>query len=213
MDPRLLAFIGVAALLTITPGADMALVTRTALARGRQAALFTALGINAGLLAWGIASGIGLAALLAASATAFTVLKLAGAAYLIVLGLRTLWQARARSVAPAHGGEHRAPGLPPAAGSAAFMQGLVNNLLNPKIGIFYTTFLPQFIAPGEPVLSRSVLLAGIHIVLGLLWLSGYAYAVTRAGDVLRRPRVKQVLDRLTGTVLLAFGLRLALDHR
>ncbi len=211
MHLHLLTFIGVAALLTITPGADMAVVTRVALARGRRAALLTSLGIVTGLLCWAVASAIGLAALLSASATAFTVLKLAGAAYLILMGVQTVWQTRrpAAQEAPA------ATEAVPSQGGArsAYRQGLFSNLLNPKIAVFYTTVLPQFIGQGDPVLPASLLLAGIHITMGLVWLFGYASLVARAGDVLRRPRVKAAIDRLTGTVLVGFGLRLGLEHR
>lgn len=86
-------------------------------------------------------------------------------------------------------------------------------MLNPKVGIFYTTFLPQFIAPGEPVFATSLLLAAIHGAMGLVWLSWYAYMVAKAGDVLRRPSIKRLLDRVTGVVLIAIGLRLAVERR
>jgi threonine/homoserine/homoserine lactone efflux protein len=206
VDPGLAAFVGVAALLTITPGADMALVTRNALASGWRAALLTTLGINSGVLTWAAASAVGLAALLRASAEAFTVLRVAGGAYLALLGLQTLWRARGRAGRPDPAGP-RAPARPP--GAWAFRQGLLTNLLNPKIAVFYTAFLPQFIAPGDPVLAKSVLLAAIHNVMGLAWLSAYAWLVARAGDVLRRPWVKRLLDRVTGSVLVVLGARLA----
>ncbi|HSU66522.1 MAG TPA: LysE family translocator, partial [Tepidisphaeraceae bacterium] len=98
-------------------------------------------------------------------------------------------------------------------GWAAYRQGLLTNLLNPKVGLFYTTFLPQFVAPDDPVLLKSVLLGTIHNVMGVVWLTGYAYLVTRAGDVLRRPQIKRAIDRLTGAVLIALGLRLAVEER
>lgn len=215
-----LTFLGLAALLTITPGADTAVVTRAALANGRGAALLTTLGINAGVLLWAAASALGLAALLDASAVAFTAVKLVGAAYLIWLGAQSIWQSRAR----AHTGTDAAHGPGTAGGvaggdtgievrRASFRQGLLSNLFNPKVGVFYTTFLPQFIAPGDPVFLESMLLATIHDLMGFLWLSFYAYVVVRAGDVLRRPSVKRALDRVTGAVLILFGLRLATEQR
>jgi len=212
VDPKIIAFLGVAALLTITPGADMALVTRNALLSGRRAAFLTTLGINAGCLTWGVASAVGIAALLAASAEAFTALKLVGAAYLVYLGVRTLWDARAGGGAAGGAGAAHLPGRRPG-GAWAFRQGLATNVLNPKIAIFYTTFLPQFMNPGDPVLAKSVLLAGIHNLMGIAWLTAYAYAVTRAGDVLRRPAVRRWLDRVTGSVLVGLGVRLGLERR
>jgi len=203
MDSRYLAFAGVAALLTVTPGADMALVTRSALAGGRRAALATTLGISLGVLAWAAASALGVAAVLATSPTAFAVLQLGGAAYLVVLGLQTLW--RTRQAAPDRGED----GDRAERRTTAFRQGLLTNVLNPKIAVFYGTLLPQFLSPGDPALAISLVLAGIHVAFGLAWLTTYAWLVTRAGDVLRRPRARRALDRLTGTVLVALGLRIA----
>lgn len=209
MDARLLAFIGLAALLTITPGADMAVVTKVALEQNRRAALRTTVGIITGLMLWATASAVGLAAILTASATTFTVIKFAGAAYLLWLGVQSLWPKRGQqqTLAPAGGDAGDQPTRSP------FRRGLLTNLLNPKVGIFYTTFLPQFIAPGEPVFAKSLLLAAIHASMGLVWMSGYAFLVTKAGDVLRSPSVKRILDRVTGIVLIAFGVRLAVERR
>jgi threonine/homoserine/homoserine lactone efflux protein len=204
MDPQILAFTGVAALLTITPGADMALVARTALARGNRAALETTFGIIGGLFVWGCASALGLAAVFATSATAFTALKLAGAAYLIGLGVVTIVRAgRSAESAP-----QPARGLR-RAGRSPFAQGFLSNVLNPKIALFYTSLLPQFVGPDDPVLPRSLLLAGIHGALGLIWLSLYARALTGLGGLLRRPRARRVLDRVTGGALVVLGARLA----
>jgi len=211
------AFAGVAALLTISPGADMALVTRAALADGRGPAFATTLGICLGLVLWALASAVGLAALLSASATAFLVVKVAGATYLVALGVLALRRALrgeppAGGPAGGAGGVASAPARHPRRGSA-FRQGLVSNLLNPKIAVFYTTVLPQFIAPGDPALAVSLVLVVIHVCLTLAWLSGYAYAVARAGEVLRRPIVRRALDALTGAVLVGLGVRLAFVQR
>ena len=212
MDAQVLTFAAVAALLTVTPGADMALVTRNALSGGRSAALQTTCGILLGCMAWAAASALGIAALLGASATGFTALKIVGAAYLVLLGLRTIWRAR-RAGAPARSpSEAERPGRG-ALGSSAFRQGVLTNLLNPKIAVFYSTLLPQFISVGDPVLLKSLLLSGIHGLMGLAWLSSYAWLVTSAGDVLRRPDVRRALDRVTGSVLVALGVRLAADRR
>lgn len=212
---RLLAFVGVAVLLLVTPGVDMALVTRTALRHGRRAALHTALGIDAGVAVWALAAAVGLAGLLRASAVAFTALKILGAAYLCFLGLQSLW-ASVRGGGAAHGLTGSA--VAPAARAAlparrAFRQGLLNNLLNPKIAVFFTSFLPQFVAPSRAVLPQTLLLGGIHLALSLAWLLGYATVASRAADLLRRPRIGAALERLTGAVLIGFGLRLATERR
>jgi threonine/homoserine/homoserine lactone efflux protein len=203
MDHRLLAFLAIATLVTITPGVDMALVTRNVLRWGLGAGLRTSAGILSGLCVWALLAAVGVAAVVAASATAYTALRLAGAAYLVVLGATTLWRSRGgrRSGAP----EHAAP---PGRGGL-YRQGLLNNLLNPKIGVFYTTFLPQFVAPGRSVLAWTLLLAAIHIATGVVWLAFYAWLVARARAVVGRPRVRRALDRVTGTVLVALGVRVA----
>jgi threonine/homoserine/homoserine lactone efflux protein len=207
MAESALAFAGVAALLTVSPGADMALVARSALVDGRGAAFSTTLGICLGLVVWAVASAVGLAALLAASATAFLVVKIAGAAYLVGLGLWTIARGlRGRSSAPS-------PVPARACRGAAFRQGLVSNLLNPKIAVFYTTVLPQFIAPGDPALAVSLVLVTVHVCLSLAWLSLYAYALSGAGAMLRRPGVRRALDCVTGTVLVGLGARLAFVER
>jgi threonine/homoserine/homoserine lactone efflux protein len=201
-----LVFLGVVALLTITPGADMAMVSRSVLLGGRGDALATTLGICAGCLVWAIVSAAGVAAVLAASETAYDALRLVGAAYLVWLGVQSLLAARR--------GEHRA-----AAGDAAgrrqspFRQGLLTNLFNPKIAVFYSTFLPQFIGPGDPALLISMLLAGVHIAFGLVWLSAYAWLLDRTVTAFKASRVRRALDAITGMVLVALGLRLAAERR
>jgi threonine/homoserine/homoserine lactone efflux protein len=204
-DPLL--FVGIAALLTITPGADMAMVSRSVLIGGRREAFATTLGILAGCLVWAIVSAAGVAAVLAASRTAYDALRLVGAAYLVWLGVQSLLAARR--------GDYRdEPGGRPGAGrSSAFRQGLLTNLFNPKIAIFYSTFLPQFIGPGDPALLLSILLAGVHIGFGLVWLTGYAWLLDRAVTAFKSSRVRRALDALTGTVLVALGLRLAAERR
>jgi threonine/homoserine/homoserine lactone efflux protein len=204
-DPLL--FVGIAALLTITPGADMAMVSRSVLIGGRREAFATTLGILAGCLVWAIVSAAGVAAVLAASRTAYDALRLAGAAYLVWLGLQSLMAARR--------GDYRdmGEGRPAGRRASAFRQGLLTNLFNPKIAIFYSTFLPQFIGPGDPALLLSILLAGVHIGFGLVWLTGYAWLLDRAVTAFKSSRVRRALDALTGTVLVALGLRLAAERR
>lgn len=206
MRSEVVAFAGVAALLTISPGADMALVGRRALGAGplRDACL-AAVGISCGVVLWAALSAVGVAAVLAASATAYTTLKVAGGIYLVVLGLLALRDARRtlREGVPVD--------APPPAGrsaGAAFREGLLTNLLNPKIAVFYTAVLPQFVAPGDPVLPVSLLLASIHAALGVAWLCGYAWVLRRSREAMG-PRARAALQAVTGVVLAGLGGRVA----
>ena len=211
MGTQLLAFSAVAAVLTVTPGADMALVTRNAVAGGMRAAVATAIGVVAGCFAWAAASALGIAALLSASATAFTSVKIAGAVYLAMLGLQSLVAARRRVNAPADARDGAVDGA--IGPRAALRQGLLTNLLNPKMALLYATLLPQFLSPGDPVMALSLTMAAIHGAMGLVWLSAYARMIVAAGDLLRRPRVRGMLDAVTGSALIALALRLATERR
>src|SRR3989440_8553237 len=187
------------------PGADMALVAKVTLLDGRRAAFFTSLGICAGLPVHATASALGLSLILATSAGAFRVVRLGGAAYLAYLGIRTIRDSlRPASDAVVTAGRARTS-------RAAFAQGWLSNVLNPKVALFYLTFLPQFISPGDNVLAKSLLLAGIHAVLGLVWLPLYAYAIDRIGAVVRGAR--RWLERVSGAALIGLGVRLALERR
>jgi RhtB (resistance to homoserine/threonine) family protein len=199
-----LAFVGVVAVIVVLPGPDMALVLQNGLARGRRAAVETALGINAGLLVWAVAAALGIAALLHASAPAFTALKLAGAAYLVWLGARALRDAWRGTGEVAAAAPRR---------SSPFRHGLLSNLLNPKIALVFTTLIPQFVDPEGAAAAQTLLLAAIFIALGLAWLTSYALLVARIGALLRRSVVRRVLNALTGAVLTALGVRLALERR
>jgi len=205
MDPRFLAGLGVLALLTISPGQDMALVAKITLERGRRAALLTSLGICSGLLVHATASALGLSVILATSAEAFTIVKLAGAAYLAYLGVRSLRDSF-RAAVVAESAPRRRLATP-------YVQGLLNNLLNPKVAIFYLTFLPQFIDPAGSVLAQSLLFAVGHAVMGIVWLSAYAYVLARLSRLFARSGVRRWLERVTGVVLVGLGLRLAFERR
>jgi len=201
---RLLPFLAVVAVILVTPGVDMALVTRNAIRRGRRAALATAVGVNLGVAVWTVAAATGLAALFAASSAAFDAVRLAGAAYLVVLGLLSL-----RSARPGVG---LAGSVPPATSDrSALRQGLFCNLLNPKMAIFFTSLPPQFTAHGSASLAQLLALGTIFNLLGLVWLTGYALAAARSGRVLRRPRVRAALAYVTGFVLVGLGIRVALE--
>lgn len=205
LDARVLAFAGIAALLTLTPGADTMLVIRSALVRGRRAGLLTVLGIGTGLFVHATLSAVGLSVILVRSARAFEVVKLAGALYLVWLGVQAL-----RSAAR---GAPAAEGAPEVGARRAFAEGLLTNVLNPKVAVFYLAFLPQFIGPGDPVLAKSILLAGIHFVEGLVWLSLVTVFVARLRPVLQRPRVQRSLEAASGLAFVGFGVKLALSRR
>ena len=209
LDPQLVAFALVAAVITVIPGADMALVARSVLTRGRRAGYVTSVGVCAGLWVHAVASALGLSTILMTSATLFSVVKLAGALYLVALGVLSLRRALTSDANTSVVSER------PTAQDArrAFMQGLLSNLLNPKVALFYLTLLPQFVRADDAVLARSLLLAGVHVVIGLVWLVIYAYSLGRLSAVLRRPRVRRVLEGVTGTLLIGIGGRLAWERR
>jgi threonine/homoserine/homoserine lactone efflux protein len=202
---ELVAFLAVALVVICTPGPDTALTVRNSLLGNRRAGIFTALGVSTGQLVWTLAASIGIAALLVASEPAFQALKLAGAAYLIWLGVQTLWGVvRRRS---RERGLERSRPLSP---RQAWRQGVLSNLGNPKSAAFFTSLLPQF---GDGSFVVLLALGLLYSALTLGWLVGYAVVVARAGEVLRREGVRRVLDALTGAVLVAFGIRLATERR
>src|SRR5262249_32709511 len=206
MLSEIAAFSVAALVITLTPGADMALVARRAMADGWSTAARTSLGVCSGLIVHATASAIGVSAILARSATAFTVLKTCGAVYLVLLGLFSF--RRARGLRGAH--EDVRP-LPPA--RRVYAQGLLNNVLNPKPAIFYLAFLPQFIGPGDPVVVMAVILVSIHIAMGVVWLLTWAWLVSRARAQFLRPHWRATLQRVPGAVLVRLGVRLAAAPR
>lgn len=206
MDTQLLAFVGISLLLSVTPGPDMAVVTKNALAHGRRGVVLTTTGIALALSIWVTATAVGLSAVLRASGELLFVLKIAGAAYLAYLGIRTLLESRRRppdllSDAP-----------PPAPAHAIFRQGFLSAITNPKLGVFFVTFLPQFVAPGQALLPRLLELGVVFALIGWIWMNVYGLLVTRLRDFITAPRVRQWMERITGVVLLGFGARLAVER-
>ena len=200
----LAGFLAVSLLVIVTPGQDTALTIRNTLAGGRRSGIFTAAGVSAGQAVWALATSIGLAALLVASEPVFAALRLAGAAYLVYLGAHALRCAFRRPSAGAH-----APSRP-AAPARAFRQGLLSNLGNPKMAVFFTSLLPQF---GSSSFASLLGLGLCFCGLTLAWLTLYAVAVAKAGEALRRPRVRRAIEATTGAALVALGLRLAAESR
>lgn len=206
---HVLAFLLVAIVVVLTPGVDTALVTKNALLHGRAAAVASALGVNLGVAFWTVAAAVGLAAIVAASAAAFAVIKLVGCAYLIYLGIQALRASRRAG----EGGQRVGTAEQALPRAAALRQGIVSNLLNPKIAVFFTSLLPQFAGTHGPIAARLLLLGGLFNCLGLAWLVSYAVLAARGRDLLSRPRVQRVLQRISALVLIALGVRLALEHR
>ena len=206
MDTTLLAFVGICLLLSVTPGPDMAVVTKNALAHGRRGVLLTTTGIALALSIWVTATAVGLSAVLRTSSELLFALKLIGAAYLAYLGIRALIESRRKPM-------DLLAGTPPAAPAhVIFRQGFLSALSNPKLGVFFVTFLPQFVTPGQPLLPRLLLLGLIFAVIGWTWMNVYGFFVTRIRDVITAPRVRQWMERVTGVVLLGFGARLAAER-
>jgi threonine/homoserine/homoserine lactone efflux protein len=198
----LVTFIPVAAALTITPGVATALVIRSALKGGRRAAFATTVGNSAGVLAWALAAAIGIAAIVAASVTAFTIVKIAGAVVLLIMGLHavlTKHEAPLADAAPQH--------------RSAFRDGLVTSIANPKLAVFFVALFPQFVPDGAPVLPSALLMAATIVSFDLVWYSVLAYLVARARRAFVEGPWLTRAQRLTGAVLVALGVRLAFERR
>jgi len=211
---QLLPFLVGSILVTIVPGADMALVMRQVFIGGTSLAQRTIFGNLTGLVVHAVALAAGLSALLATSAEAYTVVKLAGAAYLVFLGAQTLLAARRReaeAAGAAASGSVAVRGVP--SPRTAYFQGLVSTVLNPKPALLFLTYLPQFIDESRAVLPQIAFLAGVHILVGLVWMTLYAHLVARAHRTLTRSDVRRWLERVTGVVLIALGLRVAIEQR
>lgn len=206
MTTTLFSFLFAITILTLTPGFDTALVLRSAVAQGAKRASVTALGITLGCLVWGVAVGFGLGALLLASEMAYNLLKWLGAAWLLWLGLKLLLKPRQTAV------DTQQPALQQGY-LACFSRGLLGNLLNPKVGIFYVSFLPQFIPAGASVALWCSLMALAHMLLGLIWNAVLICGSHYFAGHLRKPRVLKVMDRLTGCVFIGFAAKLALSRR
>ncbi|MDL4912259.1 MAG: LysE family translocator [Enterobacterales bacterium endosymbiont of Blomia tropicalis] len=206
MTTTLLSFLFAITILTMTPGFDTALVLRSAAAQGWKRASATAFGVTLGCLIWGVAVGLGLGALLLASETAYNLLKWIGAAYLLYLGIKLVLNPRSQP-------EEVETNKAQQGFVACFSRGLFGNLLNPKVGVFYVTFLPQFIPAGASVALWCTLMALAHMLLGLMWNAVLIGGSRYFSRQLRQPRVLKIMDRLTGCVFIGFAAKLALSRR
>ena len=208
MASQLLAFLAVSAIVIVTPGPDTALTIRNTLIGGRRAGVFTAFGVSGGQATWTLATAAGIAALLAASEPAFLAVRLLGSAYLVWLGAQALVGALRR----APGGRRERPRGSGLRAAVALRQGILSNLGNPKMAAFFPSLLPQF-APQEHAFAALLGLGLVFSLMTLTWLTAYALVVARAGDVLRRPVIRRVIEAVTGAILVALGARLATERR
>jgi threonine/homoserine/homoserine lactone efflux protein len=204
----LAGFFALAIVVIVTPGPDTALTIRNSLLGGRGAGVATALGVALGQATWSVATSAGVVALLVAAEPAFAALRIAGAVYLIALGVQALWSA-ARSQSEAKvdvAGSRIRP-------STALRQGMVSNLTNPKMAVFFPSLLPQFVSADAPSFLSLLVLGVVFCLMTFTWLTGYAFAVARVGDVLRRTAVRRTIEAVTGLVLVTFGIRVAAAPR
>ncbi|HCM2993271.1 TPA: LysE family translocator [Klebsiella aerogenes] len=203
VNDSLFAFSLAALILTLTPGLDTALILRTACAEGGKKAFYAALGIDAGCFVWGALIALGLGALLAVSEMAYTVLKVCGAVYLSWLGLQLLMHPRSPF---SDGDDNSSQGN-------WFIRGMLGNVLNPKMGIFYVSFLPQFIPAGHSPLIWTFILVSIHVAIGTVWSLTLILSTQFASAVLKKSHVVQMMDRATGGLFLYFAAKLAFSTR
>jgi threonine/homoserine/homoserine lactone efflux protein len=212
LDGRLVAWVALSALLIATPGPDTALIIRNALAAGPRASTMSALGVAVGTLVWVAASAVGIGVLLERSSTAFTILKLAGAAYLGYLGLRSLCSPPRGELPPRPAGAAGEGRFIKLSAGSAWSQGFISNLLNPKTGAFFVTVMPQFTIPGDAS-TRLLVMVAVYQVMLLAWLITYGHVVSKVGRSRLGTRARQVMARVTGLVLIGLGARLAFERR
>lgn len=198
------SFVALCLVLAATPGANLTVVLGCARQGGQRAAVAATIGLTLGKVFWATGSVLGLAALLATSRVAYDALRLAGAAYLVWLGVRSLRSIRRRTAVPRRDGA-----LPALSASGGFRRGLIGDLLNPKVGIFYTTVFPQFIGPDDAVAPAAAVLLAAHTAVLMTWYPGMTCLLTRLGRRLRRPGLSAVLDGVMGSALIGLGIRLA----
>jgi threonine/homoserine/homoserine lactone efflux protein len=223
MDTSFLAFLGIAIFVIVTPGPDTAVTTRNIFLGGFRAGVATAVGISLGLSVWALAAAAGVTALLVASETLFLALKIAGGAYLVFLGVMSI---RAALKATPKSGAAGAAGAAGMAGDGApprprrrmrdivaFRQGLISNLSNPKIAVFFSSLLPQFVPASGGAFLHFVALGLSFMAIGFAWLCLYSWLVAKAGNAVMRPGLRRALEAATGTILIGLGLRLATDGR
>jgi threonine/homoserine/homoserine lactone efflux protein len=206
------AFLGVSVLVIVTPGPDTAVTIRSTLFGGRTGGVFTALGVATGQIIWALATSIGIVAILIASEPVFLAVKYAGAAYLVYLGLQAVREAL-RPSPPVQGVVAAGRPVRRLKPSAAFRHGVISDLGNPKMAVFFASLLPQFVQAGEAAFSALLLLGFVFAAMTFTWLAFYAVMVAKAEDFLRRSSIRRAIEGITGAFLVAFGLRIAAEQR
>ncbi|MCP3954556.1 MAG: LysE family translocator [Desulfobacterales bacterium] len=213
IDPQILAFAGLAALLTLSPGADTMLVMRSVISRGPIAGILTTAGICSGLFVHASLSAAGLSLILLKSAIAFEILKTAGACYLFYLGFQSIRQLFKKGPGAADSPRSSLVKNGKKSARRAFMEGMLNNILNPKPAVFYLALLPQFIGPADPVFLKSLLLATIHFAMSIIYLSAVSLFFGKMRSFLASPRAQRWLEASSGAILIGLGIRLAMEKR
>ena len=206
MLQNLISFTILAGLLTMLPGLDTAQVLRSVTIGGKSSAYATVAGILTGVWIWGAAAALGISALLVASHIAYTAVKWAGAAYLIYLGIKMLWESRKITHETV-----QAKIADKTSNRKAFNRALLINLTNPKTGVFYIAILPQFLPEEFPALVGGLLLATIHNALTLIWFTMMIYGASFAKETLQNPKVQKIIERASGIALIGFGIRVAFE--
>ena len=209
IDEQVIAFAIVALAMTMAPGADTMLVVRNSLRGGRRDGYFTVAGICSGLYIHALLSALGISVILMHSASAFAIMKIAGAAYLVWLGFNSMRSAARGAQAQATAAVAMTRVTP----VRCYREGLLTNVLNPKVIVFYLALLPQFIGPSDPVLLKSLLLTVIHFIEGILWLGFVAYIVDRSRQFFMKQNMRRWLDAICGTLLIGLGVRLAMEQQ
>jgi threonine/homoserine/homoserine lactone efflux protein len=207
------AFMAASVLLMFIPGVDMALVTRQVVMHGRRAAFGTLAGLLVGGLSHAAFATIGLSAVLLASSAAYTTVKLVGAAYLVALGIQTIWVSRHSIHGEVSGSVSAAPSSRPMRLRHAFLLGFLSDITNPKVALFFLTFLTQFVRPGSNAAIEIAFLGVLFNVIATSWWIAYVLLLERASRWLRRSSVQRNIERVTGAVLVALGIRVAFERR
>lgn len=204
-------YIFMSILLVILPGPDTGLATNNTIRYGRSGGIRTVLGITSGLFIHTTAAALGLSAIIVKSSLLFSVFKYVGALYLVYLGVMAIWSLRKNQIDNKSDYSTSNPVQIEDISSSCFRQGFLTNLLNPKVAVFFLTFLPQFIVPERNLLLQFLIMGGIYIILTLLWFMIYVYLISYISVWMKKPSTQHIIQGITGAILIGFGIKLALE--